>query len=175
MSDRQKPPQAVLPDELVWAQGGHASDVVFTALADGELEIVPVEVQRHVESCPTCIEHLGNAALLSVYTAAEMGALRDAEVPARLRLPVGAIGAALALAVLGLVPRLLDPQPEPSSLRTFVLHDVPLVAQGVATLARKVFEPGNPAGLFLTYAAALMIVAMALAVVRFLPQKEGSS
>ncbi|NVL83606.1 hypothetical protein HWN75_25860, partial [Escherichia coli] len=54
-----------LPDDLVWAEGGHASDVVLTAIADGQIAIVPPAVLAHVDHCPSCTTHLGNAALLS--------------------------------------------------------------------------------------------------------------
>ena len=60
--------QEHLPDELLWSDGGHASDIVLTAIADGQLEIVPPNARAHVETCTKCMQHLGNAALLSLFS-----------------------------------------------------------------------------------------------------------
>ncbi len=158
----------LLPDELLWAQGGHASDVVLTALADGQLDIVPAAVRAHVEACTACTQHLGNAALLSLHTGGEVAALREHEravAPARRPLPRLAIALGLAVAALGLLP-------EVGALRTFLLHDVPLVASGARTLGGRLVDAGGAAGLVLTYGTAVLLVAMGFALVRLLPNKE---
>lgn len=158
----------LLPDELLWAEGGHASDVVLTALADGQLDIVPAAVKAHVEACTACTQHLGNAALLSLHAGAQVTALREHEralETARRPLPRLAIALGLVVAALGLVPEL-------GSLRAFLLHDVPLVASGAGTLGRRLVDDGGAAGLFLTYGTSVLLVAMGFALVRLLPKKE---
>ena len=158
----------LLPDELLWADGGHASDVVLTALADGQLDIVPASARAHVEACTACTQHLGNAALLSLHAGRQIAALREHEqslATARRPLPRLAIALGLCVAVLGLVP-------EVGALRTFLLHDVPLVASGAQTLGGRLIDaPGVP-GLVLTYGTAVLLVAMGFALVRLLPKKE---
>jgi len=171
-----RPPHAsaseveLLPDELLWADGGHASDVVLTALADGQRNIVPTAVWMHVEHCSVCTTHLGHAALLSLHAGAELAAKSEVEratVPRPLpRLPI-ALG--LAVALLGLLPTLLDHDGGLSTVRSFVTRDMPLFVRGLQTLAHRLSEPGSSAGLFLTYAAAVLLVAMAVAVIRILP------
>ncbi len=37
-----------LPQELLWADGGHASDIALTTLADAQYEIIPRDVIDHV-------------------------------------------------------------------------------------------------------------------------------
>ncbi|MBX3262924.1 MAG: hypothetical protein KF782_24820, partial [Labilithrix sp.] len=92
------PPVEELPDELVWAAGGHASDVVLTALADGQRAIVPEAARAHVERCATCTAHLGHAALLSLHAGAEIGAGAEHE-RALARRPLPRLAISLGLAV----------------------------------------------------------------------------
>ena len=160
----------LLPEPLLWANGGHASDVVLTALADGQTNIVPAPVRLHVEQCSTCTTHLGHAALLSLHAGAELAAKNEHElVPERRPLPRLAIALGLAVALLGLLPTLLDPGRDLGTIRSFVTRDVPLFVRGLRTLVHRLGEPGSSAGLVLTYATAALLVAMAIAVVRILP------
>jgi hypothetical protein len=172
MKDRKKEP--FLPDELLWAAGGHASDVVLTAMADGQVEIVPPSVLAHVDGCRSCTTHLGNAALLSLHTGREIAMVaREADASARAPMPRLFIALGLAFAVLGLVPSLVDAPSEVGSAKAFA-HDVPMFVNGLGTLGRRLLEPGSPIGLALTYGAALMLVIMAFGLVRLLPKKEVS-
>ena len=167
----------LLPDNSVWASGGHASDVVLTALADGQQAIVPPAVLAHVERCTTCTTHLGHAALLSLHAGAELEASAEHElVAARRPLPRLAIALGLVVAALGLLPSIVDAEDGVSAARSVVTRDVPLYLKGIATLARRLGEPGSAAGLFVTYATAALLVVMGIAVVRILPkaQKENS-
>jgi hypothetical protein len=165
----------LLPDELLWADGGHASDIVLTAMADGQVHIVPHAVMAHVNGCGACTTHLGNAALLSLHTGRELAlAARTTEAPARAPFPRLAIALGLAFAVLGLVPSLLDAPSQIGSAKTFATHDAPMLLSGLRTLGHKLLEPGSPSGLVLTYGAAALVVVMALALVRLLPKKEVS-
>lgn len=166
----------LLPDELSWAAGGHASDVALTAIADGQRAIVSPAVLAHVEACTVCTTHLGHAALLSLHAGAELAAARQhAHLVERRPLPRLAIALGLAVAAIGLSPSLLDGG-DVSALRAFVTRDVPAFVHAAGTLARRVDEPGSAAGLALTYATAAMLVLMGFAVVRLLPknQKETS-
>lgn len=174
----QPPEAALLPEELWWADGGHASDVVLTALADGQLEIVPRAVRAHVEGCAACTTHLGNAALLSLHAARELEVVARDErraAPERAPLPRLAIGLGLAVAALGLAPSLLDLREGASGLRSFAVHDAPLLLRALEILGRRVLDPGNPVGLALTYGAATLLVLVGIAAVRLLPKKETSS
>ncbi|MDB4938235.1 MAG: hypothetical protein JWP87_5207 [Labilithrix sp.] len=164
-----------LPDDLLWAAGGHASDVVLTAMADGQVDIVPPIVLAHVDKCRSCTTHLGNAALLSLHTGREIAMVaREADAAARAPMPRLAIFLGLAFAVLGLLPTLLDAPSELGGARSFATHDVPMFVNGLGTLARKILEPGSALGLGLTYGAAVLLVIMAFALVRLLPKKEVS-
>jgi hypothetical protein len=164
-----------LPDDLLWAAGGHASDVVLTAMADGQVDIVPPVVLAHVDGCRACTTHLGNAALLSLHTGREIAMVaREADAAARAPMPRLAIFLGLAFAVLGLVPTLLDAPAELGGAKTFAMHDVPMFVNGIGTLGRRLLEPGSPIGIALTYGAAVLLVIMAFAVVRLLPKKEVS-
>lgn len=172
MKDRTK--EAFLPDELLWAAGGHASDVVLTAMADGQVDIVPPAVLAHVDGCRSCTTHLGNAALLSLHTGREMAMVaREADASARAPMPRLFIALGLAFAVLGLVPSFVDAPSDLGGAKTFA-HDVPMFVNGLGTLGRRLLDPGSPVGLALTYGAAVMLVVMGFALVRLLPKKEVS-
>lgn len=162
-----------LPEELVWAAGGHASDVVLTAMADGQAGIVPPLVLAHVEKCTMCTTHLGNAALLSIHAGREMALLpRTAEATtARQPLPRVAIFLGLAFAALGLVPTLLDAPSEIGGATSFATK-LPMFVNGLGTLSRRLLEPGSSSGIALTYGATALLVIMALALLRLLPKKE---
>ena len=58
----------VLPDELVLEGDGHLADVALTAIADGEVDLVPSAALAHLDGCDHCSHRLGEAALLSVAT-----------------------------------------------------------------------------------------------------------
>jgi hypothetical protein len=174
MTKATKEPE-LLPVELLWADGGHASDIVLTAMADGQAEIVPPLVLSHVNGCPACTTHLGNAALLSLHTGRELASVARAEAAeTRAPFPRLAIALGLVFAVLGLVPSLIDAPAHLGSAKTFAMHDVPLLVAGLRTLGHKLLEPGSRSGLVLTYGAAALIVVMAVALVRLLPKKETS-
>jgi hypothetical protein len=155
-----------LPDDLLWAEGGHASDVALTSLADGESAIVPPAVLAHVERCTACSAHLGNAALLSLHAQREMATLH-----AKRPLPRVPVLLGLLVALLGIVPTLLD-STTASAGRVFLTRDLPLYASGLRTLAQRLFEPGSPFGLYLTYGGAVLFLVLAAFAIRWLPKKE---
>lgn len=168
------PSPALLPEELLWANGGHASDIVLTAIADGQSAIVPGALKQHVERCTACMTHLGNAALLSLHTDRQLAVRAEHDrvlVTQKRPLPRLAIALGLLVAIVGLVPTFVE---DASSVRNFVTRDVPLFLHGLRTLAHRLTEPGSSAGLFITYATAFVLVGMGIAVVRILPKKETS-
>jgi hypothetical protein len=163
----------LLSDDLLWAEGGHASDVVLTALADGETSIVPAVVRVHVERCTICTTHLGHAALLAIHTTRELEVRAEHDrMTAKKPLPRFAIGLGLVVAVLGLLPTALEAAGEERALRRFAMRDVPLSLKGLGTLARHL--DGTSVGLFVTYGTAVLLVCMGFALVRLLPKKEVS-
>ena len=152
----------LLPDELLWAEGGHASDVVLTALADGESAIVPGVVRTHIAQCPTCMTHLGHTALLALETHRTLPARRRA-VP-RLGVALGLLAAAL-----GLVPWLFE------SDAVGATQALSRVMRAVAALSTRLDTSGSTLGVALTYLAAVTLVACGLAFARLSPKKEVSS
>jgi len=171
---KTSPEEELLPNDLAWADGGHASDIVLTAIADGQHTIVPPAVRLHVDQCTACMNHLGNAALLSLHVDAQLALRAEHDrilVTAKRPLPRLAIALGLVVALVGLLPTIVD---DASSVRLFVTKDVPLFLHGLSTLARRLTEPGSMAGLYLTYGAAIALVCMGIAVVRLLPKKETS-
>lgn len=161
-----------LPTELLWAAGGHASDIALTALADGEHALVPPEVRAHVESCTACTAHLGNAALLALYTQSELEARAQHE---RVRRPLPRVPIALGLvaAALGLVPSLVDV--DAAALRRFFGHDLHVYIEGLGTVTRHLSAPGGAVGIIAPWIVATLLVALGFTIVRFLPTKDHAS
>jgi len=172
----------LLPDELVWADGGHASDVVLTAIADGEESIVPEVARRHVHQCVHCTQALGRVAVLSLHVhdeiehvrpiAAELSAPAPAKVlrieahePARWKLPWPALAAALVLAAVGSIPTLLDaPQGVATGTRAAVTN-LPLALRHVTVAARAAGDAGEVA-LVVNVGTALLMITMAALIAR---------
>jgi len=114
-----------LPPDLVWQQDGHLGDIALSSLADGQVDIVPLEASSHLEHCEHCITRFGAEALLSKHAGellAEVSRMTDA-VPANVsprsvrivaatgfaKLPKHALFGALFLAAIGAMPVLSSP------------------------------------------------------------------
>jgi hypothetical protein len=177
---------AELPESLCFEADGHVTDVVVTCLADGEITLIPPAAAAHVDACDACTARLGVEALLSVgATDALLAAANAARAPApivlaaplasakprdawreplssappsrrRRPLPVGAIAAALFVAVLGALPGWMDSLRE---LRTVVpgyLHALPLWSHALAAVLQSVVQSRSGAVLRLMVAAAFI-------------------
>ena len=172
---KQKTGEDLLPDDLLWAAGGHASDVVLTAMADGQVEIVPPVVLAHVDRMPRLHDApRQRRAPLAPRRSRDRVHRRASPTPRALPCPASRLRSRWSSPVLGLVPSLLDTRTDIGSAKTFALHDVPMFVNGLGTLGRRLLEPGSPVGMALTYGAAVLLVIMAFALVRLLPKKEVS-
>ncbi|HKO49041.1 MAG TPA: hypothetical protein VJV79_15020 [Polyangiaceae bacterium] len=106
-----------LSDELSYREDGHASDLVLSALVDGQDSLVPAELSEHVDGCPFCSDRLGDLAALSFSVGEALSSLesQSSMAPARLAVPsveprpLPAIPFALGLLVAAMssLPRLL--------------------------------------------------------------------
>ena len=154
--------QELLPNELLWADDGHASDVVLTALADGQRAIVPPDAaMAHVERCAACMMHLGNSALLSLET-------RRLLVPARRPVPRAAVLLGLVTAALGLVPWLVAAPNPARSVSTFT-REIAALTTHLGPVR------SSTLGVVATYVAAIGLVFIGLLFARLSPKKEVSS
>jgi len=165
-----------LPPDLVWQQDGHLSDIVLSSIADGEVNIVPLEAHSHLEHCDHCTTRFGAEALLSMHAGellaevsrvAEMPAVvmprsvRDVAVDGLAKLPKRAFFGALFLAAMGALPALLSQ----GHWRFAHLHDfgsscVVLFGRGGGLIA----EGGSFT--VLMWASALTLLALGLVVSR---------
>lgn len=169
-----------LPLDLTWSPDGHASEIALGMLADGEGALLVEGVERHVEACEVCSIKLGEAALLSLRATEELPALSaelatTAEVarvapvfmpivrPAARPFPVRAIAAALVVAIVGMIPALLNGLPRLPDFMRGVLRALPVVGRAAFSL----FKSGASHGLGITPAvswlAALLFVVFGVA------------
>lgn len=163
-----------LEPELVWQEDGHLGEVAITALADGELDLLPATARDHAAICDACSERVGQAALQALALDAELAAL----APVRRPLPVVAIAAALLLAVGGLLPFAGSFVARVTTLARFVAADLPLLARTAALLARSVSSRAADVWPFAWLAAAMVLFVTGLVVARLAPRraaKDGGS
>lgn len=160
---RGSPQVEMLPNELLWSEGDHASDVVLTALADGQHAIVPAAVLAHVERCPTCTAHLGNSALLSLET---QRAMSRAHAPVRRPFPRLAVALGLAAAAIGLVPWLVEANETPARMLSRAARSF------ASLLARLDTSGGSTLGVLVMYLAAAFFVGAGLVLARLSPLSQ---
>lgn len=162
-----------LPEELLWTEEGHASDVVLCALSDGQTSIVPASVTMHVQQCPACVQHLGHAALLSLHVGQQFAVTAQAAAaPARESFPLFAIATGLLVAVVGLLPSLVDARSHVEHAKAFAVHDAPILMSGVSALARSLAAQGAVLRPLVSSMAVAFIALVAFALMRLLPKKE---
>ena len=157
----------ILPDELVWADGGHLSEIALGALGDGQLEIVPENARNHATTCEACALQMGRAALLS---SALDEALQAAPLlPANERAPVPwlAIVAAFMVAAVGSVASLLQAPGGIASAPSTFAREAPLAFHALTALLRGIANGAGPA---LTFGGAAILFAAGALVARSMPR-----
>lgn len=158
---------ALLPDDLLYAEDGHASDVVLTCLADDEGALVPEAVRAHVLACATCGASLGHAALLSLradsevraYVASKALAARSAPSP---QSPYRALALGFLVAVLSAAPRLAALPDEAARLARALLHGGPGFLRMLREIAWLGAHAARERGLAVSFATAFALVACAV-------------
>ncbi|MES1178051.1 MAG: hypothetical protein ABUL62_27255 [Myxococcales bacterium] len=127
-----------LADALIWDDQGHLAEVAVTALADGELSLLPAPAVAHAESCAVCADRIGSSALLSLALSDALSrtvlAPEPQETPQRIfatrqPLPLGWLAVALLVAALGSLPSL-------ARLWGLLFHLPELAAHALPVLAR---------------------------------------
>jgi len=156
-----------LDSSLVWDQGGHLAEAALTALADGELDLLPEQAVAHAVGCRLCDERLGRAALLAVDIAETLANRRLGIVSVRRPLPAAAFAGALAIALVGLVPALSGVVAKLARIPTLVAHATPVLARG---LTRAVGDAsGSGTFLVVGWATAALLVLAGVMIARRAP------
>ncbi len=166
-----------LPKELLW-ENSHASDLVMSAMADGEESILSQDIVAHVHSCDACMMRLGATAL---ETRGVTNAVQSVKpwlpatvlVPSKKRatvqpIPLNAIFAALGLTAVGAMPTLLALPHRLAELALTVQHAVPAMSHGGV----QVFEQGI--GVMAMGVCAVLLLGAGVAVTRLLPRPTTS-
>jgi len=159
----------MLPEDLLYAEDGHASDVVLTCLADGEKAIVPPALVAHVLACPTCHGHLGNAALLSLRAGEEVSAHLAAKKAHDAKLapsPYVALAAGLLIALFGALPRLARLPYDAASLGKGLVEGGPAFLRAAGQGAVSLGHAAEQSRVSLSVAASLLLLTLAAAIAR---------
>jgi hypothetical protein len=164
---------------LVWDDAGHLAETAVTALVDGEVALLPEQAVRHAGACALCAERVGIAAMLALEIAdalearAELGLARADEpvaaaIPVRRPLPLGALAAALAVAVVGILPSLRALPTLAVRLPSIVVHGLPVYMHAVAIALGQAHRRGV---FFEVWATAVVLLVVAgLSVARLAPR-----
>jgi len=167
-----------LPKDLLWeareGEGDHASDLVMSAMADGEESILSSAVVAHVHSCDACMMRLGSMAL---ETRGVTNAVQSVKpwlpaavlLPSKKRapaqpVPLTAIFAALGLTAACSTPTLLALPHRLAELALTVQHAVPAMSHG----GIQVFQQGI--GVAAMAVCAVLLLGAGVAVTRLLPR-----
>ncbi|WP_394833563.1 hypothetical protein LVJ94_44355 [Pendulispora rubella] len=162
-----------LPLEIVWGEPGsseenHLSEIARTAIADGQMSIIPEVALAHLHECEACTVAIGEAAMLSARVGShwnEVGAVTSNEhvavpVPAiaaaqpEVRLPWLAIAAALVVAGLAALPSLAGASLWYEQTSRILLRAIPHLVRGIV----KALQGGNGAPLVVSYASAVLLL-----------------
>jgi hypothetical protein len=156
----------VLPDDLVWNETGHLSEIVQTAIADGEASIVPPNAMAHLRTCEACLFAVGGAAMLSARVSGWFGESAQAVVAPRkeVAIPWLAIAAALVVAFVGALPAIIRAPLWLLTAARVAKEAIPsLVRAGLTILHDSAMAPA------LSYASAALLLCVGVAVARKAP------
>lgn len=162
-----------LPDELVWDQEGHLSEIALTSIADGQEAILPEAAGAHFASCSACMQSMGSAALLSTRVAGLIAATSTTASAAQATdyvpafpIPVSAIAAAVLLAAVGALPSITDLPMWISEASFLFTRTIPLFFRSGIALVRSSGSL-SPA---VSYACAALLLMAGFAVTRAVPR-----
>jgi hypothetical protein len=178
-----------LPLELLVDASGHLSEEGATVLADGQDDLCPLRVLEHAEACPTCQLRIGEAALLSASVSEAMSATAPSRglataaqeassgatrtrssmrVPRQL--PLVALAAAFAVALLGALPALLRLPHAVVGFTSTCECVVPALLRSLTRVLRAPHATLGPIATVAPIAAALVLTMAGLLVARELPR-----
>jgi hypothetical protein len=163
------------PHSLLFREGGHLTEEALAALADGEDELLPVEVGRHLETCEACARELGDTAMLaaSVHTALGRAFAQDAgsvaAVPSRPS-TLWALAFGLGFAAIGALPFLTNIPGWLFRAAVIVRRAFPVLAHGAISLAA---EGGLEVERMALTLASLAVLMMSILAVSRLTPREG--
>jgi hypothetical protein len=154
----------------LWREDGHLSDLVLTALADGQDSLVPTEVHSHAATCEDCGARLGELTLRSLQVGEaldEHPPLQRSDSPApSYKLPVLALAVAFVLAVMGSIPRLLELRGALGDAPSSPVETGLILLKGAALLFRSANQQDTLAVTLAWCASALAILALGAMVAR---------
>jgi hypothetical protein len=169
--------QLTLPDEQVWQDDEHLTDLALTAIADGELGLLTAAARDHVDGCDHCTARLGDQALmtLSVHEALNhtpVVELVAAPVPVQAArpLPTAALLLGLLIAVLGALPALFQAPAWLGDLPATLTRVAPVTLRVAASLM-KVASTSSASLVVLWTVAAVMLAVIGMIVARLAPRE----
>ncbi len=154
--------QESLPEDLLWQQDGHVSDVVLDTLADEQDEIVPVLARDHVSGCDVCTQRLGDAVVLALgVDDALKPMVESAATAAQTKswpLPIPAMLAAVILAVLGTIPALKDLSFRLTELFYDIVGIIPNITRAAVLISRNgMGELGTQLAMLSLFSVAILL------------------
>jgi hypothetical protein len=183
-----------IPESECFERDGHVTDVVVTCLADGQSAIIPDAAAAHVDACDACTARLGTEALFSVGASNLLLAAAGARAPLQIvapsasiaprrelasiapssrkrrPMPLGAIAAALCLAVVGALPGLMDTL---RNLRVVIpdyFHALPIWSHAIEAVLRSMMQ--SRSGAVLRWITAAVFIGAGTMLARAMTRKR---
>lgn len=139
-----------------WDGSGHLTDLALVALADGQDALVDAGARKHADACEACTERLADLALQSIAAGEAMA------IAGPRRVPVFALAIAATLALVGVIPSLLEPR-WMSNLAN-APHKMFAFVGAIAQIARAFGHA--PMGTAATFMASLLLISVGVLVAR---------
>jgi len=169
--------QLPLPDDQLWQEDEHLTELALTAIADGELGLVTPKARGHVDDCDHCTARLGNQALmaLSMHEALHHAPVLEvvaAPAPVRVArpLPTVAVIFGLLVAVLGALPSLFQAPAWLADLPATLTRVAPVTLRVAASLL-KVASVSSGSLVVLWTVAAVVLAVLGMIVARLAPRE----
>ncbi|MEP7121735.1 MAG: hypothetical protein ABJE95_12525 [Byssovorax sp.] len=181
-----------IPESECFEADGHVTDVVVTCLADGETAIIPPAATAHVDACDACTARLGIEALFSVGASTALLASATSEsrpplpivAPAPIRavasmvpssrkrrpLPLGAIAAALCVAVVGALPGLMGTLRNLRVVLPDYIHALPIWGHAIEAVLRGMMA--SRSGAVLRWITAAVFIGLGTLLARAMTRKR---
>lgn len=165
-----------IPEDLLWQNDGHASDIAVTVLADGQDDIVASAVKLHVSACGYCSSRMGEAALASLDVGSALQTLSTSPecspISARRgRFPLPWIAGGLVIAVVGLVPNLVDKSISIRDYWVSTLHLMPVIVRAAPILWNSLASEYGRFVPIASLVSAITLVLAGMALARAVPRK----
>ncbi|CAN5713083.1 hypothetical protein BH09MYX1_BH09MYX1_66940 [soil metagenome] len=139
----------------LWNDDDHLTDAALSALADGQIAVIPADATTHAETCAPCSERLATLAILASEAQVVLAPVLAERTRTVRRFPVALVLAALVLAAIGAAPSLADRTHHALAIVIELPELVPHMTSAGSVLARALTS--GPLGAAVTFSVFVVL------------------